>query len=120
VTSSAGRELQYLHWPHEELAKAMVQAENDIKELKRELEGLREERGRYYEESRESSRILGGIIRLLRDEGVEMHDNPAHGDSGRPVRPYRFHRHAGSNSISDFCACGAQWLMAADRCVTQV
>lgn len=126
MASEAGRELGYLHWPHEELAKAMVQAERDIEALKAHVNEIAEERDQYWAESRRSAAQLGRIFVILRDDEIDPHENPARGGSGRPVRrrmlpvePKQLHQYVGSNGIFDLCACGTQWLVQADRCVTQ-
>jgi hypothetical protein len=108
-----------------DLIAALRQAEGDIKELKAELEGLREERDRFYEESRWSARQLGAVIRVLRDGGVELGDTPEPGASGRAPRPRgasggKGHGFRASTVLGGaVCWCGAQWLTAADRCVTE-
>jgi hypothetical protein len=55
-------EYRYSDWTHEALARAMVQAEGDILELREQLQGVEEERDRFYRESRDSATILGRIL----------------------------------------------------------
>lgn len=148
MATEAGRELNYRHWDKAGLVRALMQAEDDIKDLKADLENLQDERDQYLEESRESAKILGGILRVMADndmflsglgplirEGQLPDVAPALEAAAR--RPRRFiqddapaprrrgnllvteHRSVGSNGIFDLCACGAQWLVQADRCVTQ-
>lgn len=114
--SRLGRELDYQHWDKDDLVRAMMQAEDDIKELKTTLAEVREERDRFYRESRQSAQVLGGILRVLRDNGLGAslfglaEELPAHVPVHRMVR---------ETSLGGVCACGNQWLPVAARCVTQ-
>lgn len=110
--SKLGRELDYQHWNKDTLVASLMQAEDDLKDAKADLVNLERERDQYYLESRESARILGGIVRLLRDGDVEIHGSPV-----RRQGPHLFY--AGDHLGGGVCACGAQWLVAADRCVMQ-
>lgn len=71
----------YRHYTREGLVSALIQAEGDIKELLAKVEEFREESERYHQESRDSAKTLGGIIRVLRENGIDLEPAP-----GRPVR----------------------------------
>lgn len=138
-STEAGRLLAYLHWDHEDLAKAMVQAEDDIEDLKLEMEEVMRDRDRYHRESRESAGILGGILRVLEEKGMFLEglgpviregllpdDAPALREAAarprrfvREVAPGRSHGFSREDDLGALCACGNQWLVQAERCVTQ-
>jgi hypothetical protein len=132
-STEAGRLLAFLHWPHEDLAKAMVQAEDDIRILTEERREAVAERDQCYEESRRSAAQLGGIIRILRDDDLLdgsdlLDDAPALREAAaRPrrftravaVEPKEFHSYFKDTPLGEQCSCGAQWLRLAERCVTQ-
>jgi hypothetical protein len=119
MQSRAGRELDYQHRDKDMLVASLMQAEDDIRSLKADLVGLEEERDQYLRESRDSAMILGGIVRLLRDrEWMAEWDVPS-SPSGHGVRPRQLHRLSRDGALGGVCVCGQQWLISADRCVTQ-
>jgi hypothetical protein len=118
----------YMTWGHDTLIDALVQAEADLKALRAELKEAEEEREQYYQESRDSARTLGGIIKLLRDEDLELPgDSALRGVAQRPQRfgravgPEVVHRYdkEGSSSPYHLCVCGNQWLTQSGRCVAE-
>lgn len=132
------RMYRYLSWSHEDLTVALLQAEDDIKALEKLLNEANEERGQYYQESRSSAKILGGILRVMADNDMflsglgplireeELPDvAPAlEAAARRPRRfvaaePKQFHSYFKDTALGAECSCGAQWLRLAERCVTQ-
>jgi hypothetical protein len=99
------------------------------------------ERDQYYEESRHSAKILGGILRVMAEndmylEGlgpiIREHLLPDDASAlreaaARPRRftravsaePQKFHAYLEDTPLGARCSCGAQWLVHAERCVTQ-
>lgn len=122
-TSDTGRELGYLHWPHEELAKAMVQAESDIEYLQGQLREMEEERDQFHRESRESAQTLGRILLALGHNACWPTSEPGEASNlQRPgARHRRFTRHVkvpdSKGMGSDTCSCGAAWLLDPNVCV---
>lgn len=60
----------YRHWTRETLVTALIQAEGDIKELQEENAYLRDEADRYHKEARDDAKVIGGILRVLRDSDL--------------------------------------------------
>jgi hypothetical protein len=122
MMSDVGRELNYRHWDKGDLVRALMQAEDDLKEQRQFNLSLREERDQYYRESRDSAVQLGKIIAVLRDQDpsdVVPLVTGRHPRSRYRVTPEPAHRFSHEDGISAVCACGAQWLVQAGRCVTQ-
>lgn len=120
--SDVGRELGYQHWDQDDLVRALMQAEDDIKGMKKLLAEATEERDQYYRESRDSATKLGKVIGVLRDEDPSDAAplvTGRHPRSRYRLMPEPVHRFCHADGISAVCSCGAQWLVQADRCVTQ-
>lgn len=139
MASEAGRELAYQHWDKDDLVRALMQAEGDLKvelrrareleeallgiqrehaERGRQVKEVKEERDRYYEESRDSADTLGKIILALRHGGIDLYGEDSAAPMGRPVRRSGTHFYRGGDAIGGaVCNCGLQWLAAANRCV---
>jgi hypothetical protein len=115
--TTPGRELAYQNWSQKELARALIQAEDEIKDLEALLHEAAEERGRFYQESRESAQVLGGILLLLGHNacwpGAEEPDDAPNlqrlGDRHR-TRARHVKARASEGMGNDSCVCGAPWL----------
>jgi hypothetical protein len=109
---------RYDTWSRESLEAALAQAEQDIRGLESDLEGVTDERDQYLAESRESAAQLGGIARILRGDGDPVVTGRELKAGRKAVQVQQVHRYAGTpDGIMELCSCGAQWLLQAGRCV---